>query len=171
MYYFNYAGALKSQRFHDRLYFLPHVLPLFDIVCFGRSTCIAVAVWELRVGQRQSVQPFLTHGRGEKSAVIVGHTTAVKQTLSSIQTKGFSRKKLTTEDLNGKRQALLESSGKKPSAKIQGWCSTNFTVVLLRGADGAVWMLNSTGFVVSLYLSPWSKGFVWLIRWKPESRS
>ena len=64
---------------------------------------------------------------------------------------------MITGDLAGKNTPLvapLKSAAKIPLAKIQGWCSTNFALVLLRGADGAVWMHDSVGLVVSLYPSP-----------------
>lgn len=33
MYYFNYAGELKSQSFHDMFCFLPCLLPASDVWC------------------------------------------------------------------------------------------------------------------------------------------
>lgn len=90
MYYFNYVGELKSWHFHDTLYFLPHILPLFNIVCFGRSP---VLPWPcgLRTAGWSEVLHTTIFMQGEKNAVIVPQLM-VKQTLSSIQKKGFQGK-------------------------------------------------------------------------------
>lgn len=153
---------MKSRRFDDRLSFLPRFLPPFDIVCFGRTPALP---WPrgLRITGRSEVlhaTPPSYTGREECGDSRLYHSwqsskpsVASKKRVSQSKTDNWRPSWQKTHHLLH-HLLTTKSGGKMPSAKIQGWCSTSFVLVLLRGADGAVWMHDSAGLVVSLYLSP-----------------
>lgn len=107
---------------------------------------------------------------GERSTAIVDCTTIRDQANPQQHpNKGFPEEKLITRDLAGKRQATSYTTevswqnafGQDSKLVLHQLCTFTWW-------RQAVHMRDSTGFVVSLYLSPWSNRSFWLVWWKLE---
>lgn len=166
MYYFNYAGELKSQSFHDMLCFLPCLLPTFDVCCRQITTSITMALWTENCELVQALL-FL---QGEKSAALVGCPTVSGQAKPSTASKnGFHKaKNWQLKTYLAKDTALVALM--KSAVRMLNTFSQDLGLGLHQLCCHLLtWCRwGNTGPMVSFYPSPWSNGFFWLIRYKPE---
>lgn len=106
--------------------------------------------------------------QGEKSAALVGCPTVSSQGKPSTASKnGFPKgKKLATELAKDTALVVLMKSAVRMVSTFSQDLGLGLHQFCCHVLTWCRW--GSTGPMVSFYLSPWSNGFFWLIRCKPE---